>query len=216
MQKKFIYAAAPLMLGLVLSPMFVHAQTLNTSASVGVEGTVRVGATRPLMGEGAEAMRTRFLQNKEALKERAAELRVQAQARLNAGAERSIGNIIDMLSRAVDRLEYVATKADAHIERFEAAGADMSGSAALLVEARADIGDAQVKVDAVAAALEVATASETPREEMAAVRTAVQAAKEALRVARESLKAVLQSIRTEGASVQVDASAEVEASANTQ
>ena len=73
----------------------------------------------------------------------------------------------------------------------------MAGSIALLAEARATIAIAQDKVVAVSAALEVALTSETPKEHMSEVRTAVRAAQEQLRVAHGALKEVLQSIRIE-------------------
>lgn len=185
----------------------------NAASTTGASIKARVEAVQGLIGDHKEAMHERLMQNKEALQERAAEVKDKVKARFSEAAQKAVGNIVDKLNAAVERLTKVAAGAQAHIDTLQTAGADVSGSVELLAQANTDISSAQVKIDAVATALEAVASSDTPKTEMANVRTAVQAAAEAIRTARASLKAVLESIRTEGAGVKADSSAEASADA---
>ncbi len=133
--------------------------------------------------------------------------RARAQVKFGEAVQTSVGNITNMLTRAGEKLVEIANRIDARITEKQGQGADMTTSAALLVQARADIATAQDKITAVGTALTAALSSATPKTEVTKVRAAVKAAEDALHTAKDSLQKTLESMRVEG---QASGSAQVQ------
>ncbi len=120
----------------------------------------------------------------------------KAKEKFGEAVQRSVGNIVDNLTKHVGQLGEIATRIDGRISELQAKGTNMDASIALLTAARADITAAQDKVTAVGAALTAALTSATPKTEMTKVRAAVKAAEDAIRAAKDALKTTLDSLKT--------------------
>ena len=120
----------------------------------------------------------------------------KAKEKFGTAVQRSVGNIVDALTNAIERLTAIADRIDARITEAQSQGKDTATSTALLAGARTDISAAQDKVAAVGTALSAALASTTPKGEMPKVRAAVKAAEDAIRTAKQSLQKTLNSLKT--------------------
>src|SRR3989338_4914887 len=92
-----------------------------------------------------EAKRAEVKIKVEAAKEKAKE-------KFGEAVQRSVGNIVDRLTRHVEKLGEIATRIDSRISELQAKGINMDASIELLTTARADIAAAQDKVAGVGAA----------------------------------------------------------------
>lgn len=184
----------------------IQNSTLEARAEIKAQLEARGEAIRTLVGEKREAIKELIGEKREAMQERAEAAKEKAKERFGEGVQRSVNAIVERLKAAVERLNNIAERTEARIGKLQAEGLAMTESVELLAEAKLDIAAAGDKVVAVSAALEAALASETPKEQMTAVRAAVKEAEEALRAAKASLGEVLKSIRAEaGASAEVSA-----------
>lgn len=151
-------------------------------------------------------LRERILGKKSEVEARAEEAKGKAREKFNENVQVAVGNIADRLTKAVSDFSSIADRIEAKITEEQAKGTDMGGSVTALAAARADIATAQDKVTAASGALSTALAASSPKDQMAAVRTAVKAAEDALKTAKQSLHTALKTVKVEAqASVSVEA-----------
>ncbi|MEK7068266.1 MAG: hypothetical protein AAB964_00435 [Patescibacteria group bacterium] len=167
---------------------------IKTSASTTREAIkVRVDAIHALIEQHKEAVAER----KATLELRVEAAKTKARAKFNERIQQTVEALVDKLTNATDKLDAMADRVEEYIGTLESEGKDMSGSEALLAEARADITTAVEKATAASAALDAALASSTPKTEMPKVRAAIEEARVAIRAAHASLREVVVSIRIE-------------------
>lgn len=99
-----------------------------------------------------------------------------------------------LLQAMLERLGGLSDRIQARIDTLEAAGVDASAAQAELDEAQDAIEAAADAVAEVKTAFDEAFASETPRENMGAVKTAAEEAKAAIRAAHKALMEAVQAL----------------------
>src|SRR3989344_5766323 len=197
--KNLTYIA--LALGLLLAPAFALAQDakpLRPFAPPPVKNIIRdiASTTHAEIKDFRGEIKNKIEAKREGVRTRVEEAKQKAKEKFGSAVQRSVGNIVDALTNAIERLTAIADRIDAKIAERQSQGKDTATSTALLAGARTDISAAQDKVAAVGAALSTALASTTPKGEMPKVRAAVKAAEEAVRTAKQSLQKTLNSLKT--------------------
>jgi len=192
---------AALALGLLLAPAFALAQDakpLRPFMPPPVKNIIRdiASTTRAEIKDFRGEIKNKIEAKREDVRTRVEEAKQKAKEKFGTAVQRSVGNIVDALTNAIERLTAIADRIDARITEAQSQGKDTATSTALLAGARTDISAAQDKVAAVGAALSTALASTTPKGEMPKVRAAVKAAEEAVRTAKQSLQKTLNSLKT--------------------
>lgn len=154
-------------------------------------------STVELVRGRVEAIKQLIMQKRDAMKQRADAAKEKAKERFGEKVEVYVGNISTRLASTSAHLSSIADRLDTRIDELETQGFDMSGSIALLADARADLGLANDKIIAVNEALETAMSTTTPRTYLDEVRTAVKEAQDALAVVKKGLHETLRSIKAE-------------------
>src|SRR3990167_5291316 len=148
---------------LLLAPAFVLAQSASidigadvrvkqlpavrpaASAQVRVETKANVDASHAEMQanreQKREEMRTKMEERQTEVRAKIEAAKTKAQEKYGEAAQRSVGNIVDMLTKATERLGGIADKISARIIELQGMGVAMDGSAGLYTR-RYFVGDA--------------------------------------------------------------------------
>jgi hypothetical protein len=158
-----------------------------------------------------EEIRQKIEDKRATVLQRIEDAKTKAREKFGEAVQRSVGNIVNRLSNAVEHLNTIATRIDTKIKEYESQGRDMSVSVGLLAEAQTAITAAQDKISTVGTVLTTALGATDPKAQMPTIRAAVKAAEDALKAAKEALHKALESTKTEA---QVEASVEASATVN--
>ncbi len=195
------FAHIALALGLVLAPAFALAQDSKPQRPFTpppIKNIIRdiASTTRSGIKDLRSEIKNKIETKREETKTRIEAAKEKAKEKFGEAVQRSVGNIVDSLTKAIDRLTNIADRIDGRITELAGQGRDMGTSTALLAEARNDISAAEATVTAVGTTLTSALASTSPKGEMPKVRAAVKAAEDAIRTAKQSLQKTLDSLKT--------------------
>ena len=181
-----------------LGPMIKDlASTTRAELKARAAGTA--STTRDIIKRKLDALHDLVEQHKGEMRERAEAARVNARERFGEHIEALVDNVSSRLASSSERLAGIAARIGGRIDTLESEGHDLSGSAALLATAQADLSLADDKIAAVNQALADAMAmgTTTAKAAIPAVRTAVRAAEDALKLVKEDLQKTLRSIKVE-------------------
>jgi HAMP domain-containing protein len=145
---------------------------------------------------GREDGRALLEQKKSDIKLKIEVAKEKARTKYGEAVQRSVGNIVDQLSKHVTDLTNIATRIDTRITELQGNGKDMSTSISLLATARTAIATAQDKVSAVGTTLAAMLSNTNPKSQFQSVRDAVKAAEGAIKTAKQSLQKALESVKT--------------------
>lgn len=136
---------------------------------------------------------------REVMRQRADDARNKAKERFGEHVEKLVGQVSNRLASTSARLDAIADRIDTRIDTLEDEGYDMSGSIALLAEARTDLSAANDRILAVNQALAdaMSTGTTTVKTKIPVVRTAVAAAEDALKLVKDDLMETLRSVKIE-------------------
>jgi exonuclease VII small subunit len=181
--------------------------------------TSATGSTDTIGGKQNRATSSRLFRAKERMRERRTRLRETFQGRttevkqnlhkvrkdikngrLREDAVRRIkafmARILRRFDAAIVRLEKVADRIEARIEKLEAKGFVLSEASQLLVAARGEVKAASKAIDEVRATIDSVLDSDQPRESFGAVREALSEAKQSIKNAHRALVKSVRAIKS--------------------